>query len=339
MTATIAILIAAVSFSFYPLLNTIAMETTSNYLLAMIVQIVTPIFCFMILVYHLGSFTKFFSLLKTYFKLPWDIQIIPVLSGTGIFMGALFFIFALDMMSKAGATLIMECWPLMAILLARSLLTNKDWDDFRFLDIILILITLLGMALISASEANLTFEEFIASPQNIFIGKEIEELFGVLLAVLAALCFAWASIARSYFVTLLSDDMRIQYFGKKETIAESNFTYMMTYIFGIPSAIFCYFMFETPHYQFSFESMLPVTLISSSLIITSVFYAYAILVARNANINLLWYIAPVLATIWLVIFGYSQVTPLLISGGFLIILANLILILTNKKEDKKTNVA
>jgi drug/metabolite transporter (DMT)-like permease len=338
MNATIAIFIAAFSFSFYPLLNTIAMETTSNFLLAMIVQIVTPIFSFVVLVFHLKSVSKSFNLFKIYFKLPWDIQIIPILSGTGIFLGALFFLFALEMMSKAGATLIMECWPLMAILVARSLLTHKEWDAFKPLDGLLIIITLIGLAFISASEANLSLEEFITSPQNLFAGQSLEGLAGIILAILAALCFAWGGVSRSYFVTKLPNEMRVNYFGKKESLAEANFTYMMTYIFGVPSAIFCFFMFESSNPEFSTDAILPIIMIAISLIITSAFYAFGLLIARNANINLLWYIAPVLATLWLVIFGYSVMTPLLVLGGFLIILANFILIFANKKEAKGAHI-
>jgi drug/metabolite transporter (DMT)-like permease len=70
------------------------------------------------------------------------------------------------------------------------------------------------------------------------------------------------------------------------------------------------------------------------LVSTSVFYAYGLLISQNANINLIWYFAPVLATVWLVVFGYSQMTPLLIIGGILIIFANIVLILSNKKSKK-----
>jgi len=332
MSAVTAILIAAISFSFYPLLYTIGMETTSNYLLALIVQIVTPVFSFFLLGYHLKSPTKTIGLIKSYFKLPWNIQIIPILSGTGILGGTLFFIFALEMMSKAGATLIMECWPLIAILVARSLLTHKHWEDFKLLDLVLIILTLIGLSFISASEAGLTLEQFLSSPQSIFSNKGFEELLGILLALLSALCFAWGGVSRSYFVEQLPNDMRLKYFGKTQTIAEANFTYMMTYILGIPAAILCFWMFEKQPIEFAFTGIIPVTLIAISLIITSAFYAYAVVIASNANINLLWYIAPVLATIWLIIFGYSSMTPLLFVGGLLIIFANIILLTVNNKS-------
>lgn len=335
MSATLAIIIAAISFSFYPLLYTFAMEGTSNYLIALIVQVISPLFCFALLAYQLKSVKKSVDVVGHFFRLPWEIQIIPFLSGTGILVGTLFFIFALEMMSKAGATLIMECWPLLAIIVARAMLTDKHWDDFKPLDFILIIITLLGLALISASEAKLSFEEFLTSPSQMITSMEMTELYGILLAILSALCFAWGSVSRSYFASLLPHDMRIKYFGKINSIAEANYTYMLAYAFGIPMALFCFIAFEGPSPDFSVVSTIPILLIANSLIIVAVLYAYAITVASNANINLLWYLAPVLATIWLVLFGYSEITPLLLAGGFLIILANLILILANKKDGKE----
>jgi drug/metabolite transporter (DMT)-like permease len=334
MNAIIAILIAALSFSFYPLLNTIAMQTIPNYLLALLVQLATALISFLLLVFALGSAVKIKNVFISFWQLPWDLKIIPLLSGTGIFAGGLFFIFALDLMTKTGATLIMECWPLLAIIASRALLTDKTWESFTLIDLILMFMTFFGLALITASEAGLSIDEFFKNPIAVFSGKDNNELLGVLLAILSAVCFAWAGVSRSYFASKLPESFRLEYFGKNNSIAESNFTYMLTYIFGIPSALLCFYMFEYEAAVFTIKNISVTFLVSISLVVSSVFYSYSLLIATNANINLLWYTAPLLATIWLIIFGYSFLTPLIIIGGTLIIFANLILILVSNKKNK-----
>jgi len=336
MNANLSIFIAAISFSFYPLLNSIALETTSPYLLALIAQFTVTIVALLVLIYNLKSLSKTQEIFKYYSKLPIEIKMIPFLSGTGILVGTLFFLSALSMMSKAGATLIMECWPIFAIIVARALLSHKNWQPLKLMDFILCLLALLGMLFITASESNITLEAFLKNPFIFFQTQSFDNAIGIILAVLSALCFAWGSVARSYFADKLPKDMRIKFFHKKNSLAEANFTYALTYIYGIPIAILCFYLFEVENTSFDYVAVLPIFLLSISLVLTSVFYAYGLLIATNANINLLWYIAPVLATIWLVFYGYSHLTPFIFIGGFLIILSNIILVLTNKKNIEKT---
>lgn len=332
INSLVAIIIAAVSFSIYPLLSVIALNTVSTYQLAFIVQILIAIITFCLMAINQGSLSRTKEIFASFWKLPWNLKIIPLLSGTGIFAGGLFFVSSLQLMNKTGATLIMECWPLMAIVLSRALLTHKKWEAFSFIDLILIIIALIGLVLITVGESGTTFNDFFSSSLLTIDYNNIDQLWGILLAVLSAVCFAWAGVSRSYFSSRLPQEFRIRFFKKTDTLAESIFTYMLTIILGLPAAFISYYLFDTTPLNFEISSMAMLILIASSLVITSMFYSYAILIADNANINLLWYIAPLLATVWLILFGYSYLTPLIILGGILIILANLILILTSKKK-------
>lgn len=332
MNAVTAIIIAAVSFSFYPLLNTIALETSSPYLLALLTQIMTAILSFGYLSYKIGSLSKTRDLFYLFFKLPIDTIFVPILSGTAVFAGAIFFLSALKMMSNAGATLIMETWPLMAMIIARALLTQKKWEPFKPLDFVLILITIVGMILITASEADVTLDSFLNNPFYFFTQQDLDGTLGIIMAILSAVCFAWAGVSRAYFAGILPEKMRIHFFKKTNSLSEANFTYMLTYLFGIPSAAISYYLFETNTVEMTAITMPLVVFLAISLIVTSMFYSYGLIVADNANVNMLWYFAPVLGVIWLVLFGYSTLTPLLVAGGFLIIIANVILILTSRKQ-------
>lgn len=230
----------------------------------------------------------------------------------------------------------MESWPLIAMIIARALMTQKNWEPFKPLDFILMLIAIVGMVLITASEANITLETFLNNPLYFFSQQDFDGIIGIVLAVLSAVCFAWAGVSRAYFASILPEKMRVHFFSTTNSLSEANFVYMLTYLFGIPSAVLCYYLFDTSSVKISIASLPIITLLGLSLVLTSIFYGYGLIVAKNTNVNLLWYIAPLLAVLWLVIIGYSTITPLLIIGGFLIIVANVILILTS--HDKTLDI-
>jgi uncharacterized membrane protein len=48
-----------------------------------------------------------------------------------------------------------------------------------------------------------------------------------------------------------------------------------------------------------------------------------------------WYFAPLLAAVWLVVFGFSKATDMIIIGGVLIFAANVALVLVSKQNKRK----
>ena len=265
-----------------------------------------------------------------YTKLPFENVVVPALSGIGIYLGAVFFLFALSLMSKAGASIIMESWPILTILIAPIAL-DKKWDSLDIMDVFLIFLSLCGLLFITASEENISLEQFVQNPFFIFNTQDLWGYLGILMALLSAFCFAASSVARAYFAHTLPQDFRIKHFKKVNTIEEAAFTYLLTYLYGFPIALFC-FLFLEDNIYFEIASIAPVIFIGFSLTITSALYTYALIVSDNSNINMLWYLSPLLAAIWLAVFGYSQITPMLILGGFFIISANIILIVKSKNQ-------
>ena len=213
-----AIFIAALSFSFYPLLNAVALDLVSPYLLAFLVQLITAGLSFILLVLNLKSFKNAINIILLFWKLPWDLKIIPFLSGTGIFAGGLFFVLSLNLMTKTGATLIMECWPLLAIIVARALLTQKKWDSFRLSDTLLIILSLSGLLCITLSESGKSLLNLLNGQDKLFSDSDPSNLLGVLLAVLSAICFAWAGVSRSYFANQLPEKFRVHFFQREAKI-------------------------------------------------------------------------------------------------------------------------
>lgn len=329
MKASLYLFFAALAFSFYPLLNTIGLGGTSPFLLALLVQLSTLLVGFISFSIVQNDFAITLTTIKDYWKLPFEIKIVPFLSGIGIYLGGIFFLFALSLMSKAGASLIMETWPILAIFIAPVVLYKK-WNRFDPIDGLLILLSIAGLLCITAAEENITLDAFLKNPLFLFNGQDFYGHVGILMAFLSAICFAGSSIARSYFASVLPEDFRISHFGQINTLKESVFAYFLTYLYGLPLALLSFLIMED-QISFEFYTVAPVIFIGVSLVITSSFYSYALLITENSNINLIWYVSPLLAALWLALFGYSQITEMLILGGLLIIIANVILILKSRK--------
>jgi drug/metabolite transporter (DMT)-like permease len=88
------------------------------------------------------------------------------------------------------------------------------------------------------------------------------------------------------------------------------------------------------NYSVTYFSILPAMLNGVFLTLTSCLYSYALLKSDNPNINVLWYFAPLLAAVWLVVFGFSTATDMIVIGGGLIIVANVTLVLAADRKNK-----
>lgn len=269
---------------------------------------------------------------KDFFKLPSNVKIVAFLSGVSVYLGGLFFLYALALMSKAGAAVIMESWPVLAMFIAPFFI-RKKWDKIRLLDWFIVLLCFVGVFLISASEKGQDFASFIADPFFFFKGQQFSEYIGILVAFLAAYCFAFSGVSRAQFMSMLPEKFEEKHFSHRNPLSASTFIYLVSYIIGIPIAFLTLFFLE-PDFSASGGSYVPAILNGVILTITSVLYSYALLKADSANINALWYIAPLLAAMWLWLFGLSQITDLIIIGGLLIVISNIILILSQPQQKK-----
>jgi drug/metabolite transporter (DMT)-like permease len=291
MNATISMLIAALSFSFCPLLYALSLTGASAMTQALYVQIAVTVVASIGLVGLRRNMSAFIAPTKELFKLPWETWTVIILSGVAGYMGTLFFLWSLKYMSEAGAAIIMESWPILAVFIAPVLMRNHT-NRIRLVDVFIIGLIIFGALMINGSDANMSVGQFIDNPFFMFQDRSFENYIGIFCAFMSAFCYAWAGSSRPYFSALLPFESLL--------ISQSNIIISLS--LGI------------------------------CLTIMGCMYAYSLMVSNTSMINLLWYIAPILATLWLVIFGYSQITPLFILGGGLIIGANLLLVLSSKKK-------
>lgn len=334
MNAITAISLSALAFSFYPLLNAFGLGVTTPILFALFNHIATIIVCFFVLTVFMRSPVKTFHALKGFMALPIETRMIAVFSGISVYLGGLCFLFSLSLMSKAGAAVIMEMWPILAIFIAPIMMIEKKWKSLGLLDIFLIALSLFGVLMITAAEKSLTLWQFIQNPFFMFTNQDVYAYIGIIVAFLAAFCFAFSGVSRSHFANRLPRDFRLQHFKKTETITESLYTYLLTYLLGFPIAIILLFFLE-PEASAQITSFAPAMFNGFVLVATSALYSYAVLKADNSNINLIWYFAPLLAAIWLSLFGLSQITDMLVIGGSLIVIANVVLILSSRRKAPK----
>ena len=328
VNAVTAMLIAALSFSFCPLLYAISSEDIAPIVQAFYVQVWVTIVASIVIIIKTKSIKNIYQPLISLFKLPWETWSVIVLSGLGGYMGTLFFLWSINLMSDAGAAIIMEAWPLLAVLIAPVLIKDHA-QKIKLLDVLLMIILFIGLLMICAGDSGLTFEQFVTNPLFMFSNKSLEEFSGILLAFLSAFCYAWAGVSRPYFLSLLTNNFRKKYLIDHGRWYESLFAFWLTCLTAIPLGLFFAVYFENDVFIPPYNSLISLGL-GVFLTTMGCFYAYSLMLSKSSTINLLWYISPIVAAVWLVIFGYSEITSLLIAGGCLIIFANLVLILTTK---------
>ena len=329
MNAIILMGLSALAFSICPLFYAITMQHTDPLSQGLYVQIAITVCAGLLLAMCLKTPLSLIRALRTLFSMPFDTWFIIVLSGVTAYIGTLFFSIIAKPYVACGAAIIMECWPILAIFIA-PVLIEKNWKPFETLDLVLIAFLMLGLFIISASDVGLSFEELLNNPLFLFTGKSYEELYGIICAVLSAFCYAWAGVARPYFVEKLPPEYRVKYFGKPRNWKESLFTFWITALTAIPLAVVTVAIFGFDLSPIP-NIIIPTVGLGLALTAMGCLYALSLSLADTPNVNFLWYLSPLLAAIWLALFGYSQITPMLILGGLFIISANIILILKSRK--------
>lgn len=332
MPAVLAIILSAFSFSFFPLVNAIGLKHSSPIVFSFFNQGTTIFMSFTVLLFVMGGWSPVVAALRAFLSLPLKTKLIAVFSGVSVYLGGIFFLFALSLMSKAGAAVIMETWPILAIVISPFLI-RKAWEKLGYLDILSLVICFIGVVFITVSETGQTFSEFISHPLFMFENYEFMEYIGVVLAFLASYCFAFSGVSRAQFVKALPQEFRTKHFGDGVNVSEAVYTYLLSYIIGLPLASFL-FLFIEPPVHFSFEAFTPGLINGVILTATSALYSYALLKAKSPSINIIWYFAPLMAAMWLWLYGEAQLTDMLVIGGVLIVVANIALVLKPKKKSE-----
>jgi drug/metabolite transporter (DMT)-like permease len=241
------------------------------------------------------------------------------------------FFYAMQMTSKVAAAIIIEMWPLFAMFLA-PLLISKEWKALKFNDFLIGALGLSGVIIIMLGDQNINFLS-TESIHELYESIDPLSLFGIFMAIIGSLCVALS-------ITLSSEvGNRISKVVMQEdtpSLSSAAIAEVVRRCMAIPPSLFLFWAFSS---DISYTAQgLAFSVITGIFIfnIGSFTMRVALLRAPSSSINMLYYISPVLAVIWLYIIGEGNLTPTILVGGLLVIVANLAIIQKNRKPKANT---
>lgn len=210
--------------------------------------------------------------------------------------------------SKAGATIIYEIWPIVAMFIT-PLLIKKGWTGISARDGVFSLLAFIGVGFLMYPEVQNTGISFFSAPG---------QYYHVFLPLLGGVFMAIASVMKSRVSFLLQDDAH--------PVASLLRVQVMFCIGVILLAIPFVFLWPDKTSVYTTENIIAVLVIGTFIhTLGNVAYTMAVLRTSKSNIVVLWYLMPIFSVVWLWLAGESQITPYIILGAVFIITANLIM--------------
>lgn len=240
------------------------------------------------------------------------------------------FLVAMESTSKVGAAIIIETWPLLAMFLAPILIT-KQWDKIGFADYLAGAIALIGVGMIVLGDQKnflKLFSDFEAYSQT----DDYYSLLGIFAAIVGSLSIALSIVLSTEVSNRIS----------KVILQEDDFSMNCTFmaeivrrIVALPATFILLFGFKEDLFT-NVEGAVYAT-ITGILIFNlgNVAISLALLKAKSSNINMLYYITPILGVTWLYLIGKGDMTLMILIGGLFVIISNLIVIDNNNKKSKE----
>ena len=308
-------LLSVCSWSLYPLAGAWGTNTVNVAEFVIWTSVISMGFSYLILKIDCQRNTvvlpKFFEISRS---VQWQI-IIGSLLGM---LALVTLLYAFKYMSRAGATIIYEVWPIITMFIA-PLLIKKSWDDISRRDYLLSFLSLVGVGIISYPEFQ---SDFFKEDRGIW------NYLLVLLPLFGGVCMAIFSTMKvrvSHLLEIkhapLASLMLVQvYFG------------FFTALAAIPLLLFW------PDQQSIYTPQNIGGLLFVGIVIYALgnlAYAMSLLRSQKSNIVVLWYLVPILSVFFLWLAGETEITPYIILGSGLIIVSNLAI--TIKKDAPKAS--
>jgi len=246
------------------------------------------------------------------------------------------FIISIGLTSKVGAAIIIEAWPILAIFLAPLLIT-KQWDRVGVKEFIAALIAMAGVVLIMVGDVR--YDGDANGLGQIFSNDDnLKSIVGIIVAFMGSIFLALSVIFRAEVSNRLMDIL-----GYSKEVAKgrgSRDNYVPFAFIGegicrvltmLPSA---FLLFIFPNELHLSPMGIGISIFVGVLIfnVGSVAVTIALLRSSTSVINLLYYVSPILAVIWFYLAGMSDLTVLILIGGLLVILSNIMVLKRKKKQ-------
>lgn len=321
MKVFISMSVAVIFYSLYPYFATRGEETPDPYTTTLVIQAVAFLSASLIVLISLASQKKFKVCIETHKNLDSNAWLNILVAGACSAFLNLFFILALDMAHKGGVSVIVEGWPILAVFMT-PFMVNKVWDPIDKKDISFGIIALAGVCLIVFSDQSL-YAESTTAHKSLF-GMDTTTFFGYVFALLAS------------YMTAIHSLTKANYSLAVQNIKNSMTEVMLSEMFsrGIGTFIMLAVVFILGKQDNWSDAVFTTGFLIGFFVIlvAGSSYTYAIMKARSPNVHIFYYMIPVLAVVWLYIAGLTEITPLLISGGLLVVLSNVIIFAKNRKK-------
>lgn len=219
-------------------------------------------------------------------------------------------------MSKAGATVIFEIWPVIAMYIT-PLLIRRGYSKISRRDIGFSLLAFIGVAFLMYPE--------VQKSGNIFICEG--SLCYVVLPLIGGMLMAIASVVKSR----VSHTLENKKFPIASLLRVQVFFSAGVTLLAIP---FMLFFPQDVHSVYTPQAIAGVVFIGLFIhTLGNISYTLAVLGSKKSNIVVLWYLMPIFSVIWLWLAGESKITSFIVLGSIYIITSNLIMTV---KADRST---
>ena len=317
MNSVSIMLVASLLWSFYPIMIALSEGKIGPMLLVIVIHISCGLSAFVFGYIKTKQKKETWQRFKgTVKSLNGDQWVYLLCVGLVSTLYNLCFILAMGMTSKISAAIIIEAWPIIAMFLA-PILVSKTWKDVTLIDYVAGVVALVGV-LILMTQGNI---------QNLLDGTNLMSVVGAMLAFIGSVCLALSILFRAeisnriafIFSSSAKHNLRTTFMG--EAICR---------ILALPSSLLLLFIFPEDIYL-SFEGLTYGVLTGVFIFnIGSVAVTLAMLRASSSSINMLYYLSPILAVVWLYFSGLAEWNNALLYGGALVILSNIIVIKRQK---------
>lgn len=319
MNAVGMMLIAAFLWSLYPALIALSGGQIGAPLFVLVIHISCGISAGLFAFFAIKQKKIVWHNLKVYTKsLGFDEWIYLFLIGLMTTLYNFCFFYAMQMTSKAGAAFIIEIWPLFAMFLAPYLI-KKTWNKVEVKDYVIGFVALIGVFLVMVGGQDL----------NALLNADFDtqSIIGVVLAMIGSFCVALSIVLTSEVGNRIS---KIVLQEDKPSLSCAAIAEIARRLVALPPSLLLLWAFSDELVYTNKGLAMSVLIGFLIFTIGSLAMRVALLNARSSTINMLYYISPVMAIGWLYVVGLADLTPMILIGGALVILANLLIISKNK---------
>ena len=239
------------------------------------------------------------------------------------------FLLSLTFINKATATIIMEAWPIGAMLLSILIVQKKDWRKISLFDILVAFISFSGVAMLILAGSTEQVTDF--SLRSFLYGTDQKQFIGGILAITCMISIVLSTLFKARVAYRLE-----QTDAQNDPIISSTFADFFPRLFSLP-VVWFFFAGSGETLTLSLDKALLYALITGLLCytISTILHVVAILKSESPNIHIYWFMMPVLSVFFLWLFGLEELNVVILLSMLIVVSSNMALGLKNIIAEQK----